>query len=344
MKDINYYRAINNTLNCTIQQSELYEAQNALMYDFDTNPSCKTVLLNEKEIQAIFWIDTDIVTGGKSYKVRCKPNQILKIGDIFNIDNEIWFITKVDYDKFISCAGTLAKATCILKFFKNGVYRELPCYINVGTRNYINERDNEFIRLPKSLYTGYCPDLGYLDKQDANKRFVIRDFVYRAVGVDNLTVLDNEVRDGLIIIKFQDDAISDDDNMELGIANYWSEKPDNFNIIQQSRSRIKQQVVMYQPSIDYNEDYFLCGDNIKITSIVKNINGDNITTDREFYITDENNKEIKYAKIVEKDDVSITIKIDNDGKHIGKKVKLKIVYPQLNNVIFEKIFIINSIV
>ena len=228
MKDINYYRTISNSLNCSPQQSELYEVQNALLGDFDTNPSCKTVLLNNISTQVILWIDTDIVTGGKSYKIRCKPNQILKIGDILNIDNEIWFVTKVDIDKLVSYAGTLAKATCILKFFKNGIYRELPCYINIGTRNYINERDNDYLRLPKSLYTAYCPDLDYLDKEDVNIRFVIRGYVYRAVGIDNLTVLDNEVRDGLIIIKLQDDSVMDDDNIELGIANYWSQKPDDF--------------------------------------------------------------------------------------------------------------------
>ena len=44
------------------------------------------------------------------------------------------------------------------------------------------------------------------------------------------------------------------------------------------------------------------------------------------------------------DDVSIKFKIKNDGKYIGKKVKLKIIYPQLYNMIFEKVFTINSIV
>ena len=125
MKDINYYRTISNSLNCTQQQSEIYEAKNALLYDFDSNPSCKTILLNDVRTNVLVWVDTDIITGGKSYKVRCKPNQILKIGDILNIDNEIWFVTKVDYDKLISYSGTLAKATCILKFYKNEVYREL---------------------------------------------------------------------------------------------------------------------------------------------------------------------------------------------------------------------------
>ena len=260
LKDINYYRTISNTLNSTSQQSEVYETQNALLYDFDSNPSCKTVLLNEVETNVIAWIDTDIITGGKSYKIRCKPNQILNIGDILNIDDEIWFVTKVDYDKTISYSGTLAKATCILKFFKEGVYRELPCYITVGTRNYINERDNDFLRLPKSLYTAYCPDLGYLDKQDVNMRFVIRDYVYRAVGIDNLTVLDNEVRDGLIIMKLQDDAIlDDDDNMELGIANYWSKKPEDFGVSTFSLRRSVAPVEPTEPymiSIDYDKDYF----------------------------------------------------------------------------------------
>ena len=343
MKDINYYRTISNSLNSTLQQAEMYEVQNALLYDFDSNPSCKTVLLNEVETNVIAWIDTDIITGGKSYKIRCKPNQVLNIGDILSIDDEIWFVTKVDYDKTISYSGTLAKATCILKFFKNGIYRELPCYITVGTRNYINERDNDFLRLPKSLYTAYCPDLGYLDKEDVNIRFVIRDYVYRAVGIDNLTVLDNEVRDGLIIMKLQDDAISADDNIELGIANYWSKKPEDDGATF-ARRRNDIPPAQYTTSIDCDKDYFLCGEQRKITSIIKNINGRDILTNRLFFVSDENGNPIDYVKIVAQDDVSITLKVSTNGKYIGKKIKLRIVYPQLSNIVFEKIFTINSII
>lgn len=343
MKDINYYRTISNSLNSTLQQAELYEAQNALLYDFDSNPSCKTVLLNEIETNVIAWIDTDIITGGKSYKIRCKPNQTLKIGDILNIDDEIWFVTKVDYDKTISYSGTLAKATCILKFYKNGVYRELPCYITVGTRNYINERDNDFLRLPKSLYTAYCPDLDYLDKEDVNIRFVIRDYVYRAVGIDNLTVLDNEVRDGLIIMKLQDDSICDDDNIELGIANYWSKKSEDDGVTF-SRMRNNTPVSQYTTSIDYDKNYFLCGEQRKITSIIRNSGGNDISTNRLFYISDENGNPIDYVKIIAQDDTSITLKISANGKYIGKKIKLRIIYTQLSNMVFEKIFTINSII
>jgi hypothetical protein len=350
LKDINYYRAISNSLNCTPQQSDLYEAQNALLYDFDTNPSCKTVLLNDVKTNVILYIETDIITGGKSYKVRCKPNQILKIGDILNIDNEIWFVTKVDVNKLVSYAGTLAKATCILKFYKNGIYRELPCYINVGTRNYINERDNDFIRLPKSLYTAYCPDLGYLDKEDVNMRFVIRDYVYRAVGIDNLTVLDNEVRDGLIIMKLQDDATLLDDNMELGIANYWSNQENNsqnegiatFGLRKRNlNTELKDK---YTASIDYKKDYFICGEQVKITGSIQNRNGYDILANKIFYITDENNNEIDYVKVVSQDNNSITIKISNSAKCYGKKVKLRIDFPQFKNTSFEKTFTINGMV
>ena len=342
MKGINYYRTISNSLDFTSQQADLFEAQNALLYDFDTNPSCKIVLLNDIKTSVILWTDVDIVTGGKSYKLRCKPNQVLKIGDVLNIDGEVWFVTKVDIDKSISYSGTLAKATCILKFYKNGIYRELPCYITVGTRNYINERDNDYLRLPKSLYTAYCPDLNYLDKQDVNMRFCIRGYVYRAVGIDNLTVLDNEVRDGLIIMKLQDDSVCDDDNIELGIANYWSNnahktKEENF---EHSDNETTDEYITF---IDFNKDYFVCGEQIVIESHLKNQNGDEITADKIFSVTDENGNATQYAKIVSQNNNSVTIKIDNGAKCYGKKVKLRIDFPQFTTVSFEKIFKIQSI-
>lgn len=345
MKNINYYRTISNSLNFTQQQSDLYEAQNALLYDFDSNPSCRTVLLNDVETNVLLWIDTDIITGGKSYKVRLKPNQILKIGDILKIDEEIWFVTKVDIDKLISYAGTLAKATCILKFYKDGIYRELPCYINIGTRNYINERDNDYLRLPKSLYTAYCPDLGYLDKHDANIRFFIRGYIYRAVGIDNLTVLDNEIRDGLIIIKLQDDSVCDDDNMELEIANYWSNQTkDNTQQLEEVNLLSSNDIVTnkYHTFIDFERDYFVCGEKAVITSFIQNNNGNDISASRTFTITDENNNAINYATIVAQDANTVTIKIANSSKCYGKKIKLRIDFPQFNIASFEKVFKIQS--
>ena len=340
-KDISYYRAISNSLNCTNQQAEQYDAQSALLYDFDSNPSCKDVLLNGEQTKVIVYIDTDIITGGKSYKIVMKPNEVLKIGDILIIDDETWFVTKVEINKLISYSGTLAKSTCVLKFYKNGELKSLPCFITVGTRNYINERDNDFLRLPKSLYTAYCPDLGYLDKQDVNIRFFIKDYIYRAVGIDNLTVLEDEVRDGLIIMKLEDDKVSEDDNMELGIANYWSNQSAQPN---KPSLDLIEGMTSYNIDIDFNKNYFLCGEQAKITSLVTNNDGNSISTDRLFYLSDENGNEINYVNIIETTNDTITIQVDKSGKYIGKKVKLRIIFPQLNNTTFEKMFTINSIV
>lgn len=336
--NINYYRTISNSLDCSEQEADIYEARNALLYDFDSNPSCKTVLLNDAQINVIMWVDTDIITGGKSYKIRCKPNQILKIGDILKVDNDVYFVTKVDMDKLISYAGTLAKATCILKFYKDGVYRELPCFINVGTRNYINERDNDFIRLPKSLYTAYCPDLGYLKKEDVNMRFFIRDYIYRAIGIDNLTVLEDEIRDGLIIMKLQDDAVCADDNMELGIANYWSNQPHNIP------SGDTDETDDYVIDINFDKNYFICGETVNIQGIIQNQNGEVIESNGLFYISDENGNVIDYVTIVENGNDFISLKISSNSKYIGKKIKLRILYPDLQNIALERIFTIRSFI
>lgn len=338
IKDINYYRVISNSLDCSEQEADIYEAQNALLYDFDSNPSCRTVWLNDTQINVIMWVDTDIITGGKSYKIRCKPNQILKIGDILKVDDDVYFVTKVDMDKLISYAGTLAKATCILKFYKDGVYRELPCFINVGTRNYINERDNDFIRLPKSLYTAYCPDLGYLKKEDVNIRFFVRDYIYRAIGIDNLTVLEDEIRDGLIIMKLQDDAVCADDNMELGIANYWSNQPQNIP------SGDMDEADEYAIDINFNKTYFICGETVNIQGIIQNQNGEVVESNGLFYISDENGNVIDYATVVENGSDFISLKISSNSKYIGKKIKLRILYPDLQNIALERIFTIRSFI
>lgn len=324
-KDINYYRAISNSYDCTIQDTEKYEVQNAFLYDFDNNPSCKNVLLNGEQTKVLVYIETDIVTGGQSYKIVRKPNEILNIGDILIIDDETWFVTKVDTNRLISYSGTLAKSVCTLKFFKNGELKELPCYINVGTRNYINEKDNDYLRLPKSLYTAYCPDLDYLDKEDVGIRFVIKDYVYRAVGIDNLTVLDGEVRDGLIIIKLEDDSVSTDDNMELGIANYWSNLPKEPPIDNTENNNI------YKLSLDTPQDYISLGETLTISCRVKDTNNNIVDEQCNFIVNDNQGNSINYIKLNQQDN-TCTLKATTNGKYIGSEFDLIVTLNNDNSV------------
>jgi hypothetical protein len=340
-KNINYYRAISNSYNCTIQETEQYEAQNALLYDFDNNPSCKDVLLNGEPTKVLIYIETNIITGGQSYKVVRKPNEVLNIGDILVIDDETWFVTKVDPEKLITYKGSLAKAVCTLKFYKDGILRELPCYINVGTRNYINEKDNDILRLPTSLYTAYCPDLGYLNKYDAGIRFVIKDYVYRAIGIDNLTVLDGEMRDGLIIIKLKDDAMSHDDNMELGIANYWS------NQIEQTI--IKDETVInnnYKIKINIDKDFIYLGETLPILYDVTDLN-DNIIDDVQcdISVSDEQNNPIDYIEIVSINNIPC-LKATTKGIYVDTNFKLSIRLQDNNNnsVVTTRYFNIRNII
>jgi hypothetical protein len=141
-------------------------------------------------------------------------------------------------------------------------------------------------------------------------------------------------------MKLQDDAICDDDNMELGIANYWSNQPKNQNNIENDSTDGKE----YNVDIDFTKEFVLCGEQIKITSIIQNNNGEHLSTDRIFEVFDENNNQIKYVQIINQDEASVTLKISNDGKYIGKQFKLQIVFPNLNNMVFEKMFTIRSII
>lgn len=315
IKDMNYYRAINNTTNSTIQEAELYEVQNAFNYDFDTNPSCKDVLMNGEPTKAIVYIDTDIVTGGQSWRIQLRPNQVLNIGDIFEIDGETWFCTKVMVNRMINYSGTLAKSTCLLKFYKNGELKELPCYITVGTRNYINEYENDYVRLPTSLFTAYCPDLGYLGKTDTNMRIYIRGYIYRIMGVDNLTILDGEVREGLIIIKFKDDSISSDDNMELGIANYWSNQPENVKPDNLVNS------IDYTLSLNTAKDNISLGETLDLQCEVYDSDNNVVDMSCTYSICDENGDEVDFIKLSQTDN-ACTLKATTKGKYVGRKFYL----------------------
>lgn len=330
-KDVAYYRLINNSLNRTAQQAELTAMKNAFKYDFDSNVSCKEVLLNGKSTKVIYYVDTDNVIGGKSYKVMMKPDEHLKVGDILSFDDCTWFVTEIMMDKMLTITGVLAKSVHTLKFCKSGEIKELPCAVTVGTRNYINASDNDYLKYSSSKFTVYCPDLGYLNRvEDIGKRFIINGLCYNVESLENLTQRDTD--GGLIVIELNDDKPEPDDNFELGIANYYSQTQ-NTNRKSVSAGN---DIINIVPSVAT----IYLGESLSLTCSTNDSKAGNINVT----LLNMDGSKCTYARLISNGNSQYTISVGTNGRYVGKQFILKAVLEKNNEIKSERIFTIKSLI
>ncbi len=330
-KDISYYRLINNSLNRTVQETEITAMKNAFKYDFDSNVSCKEVLLNGKSTKVIYYVDTNNVIGGKSYKVMTKPNEHLKVGDILSFDDCTWFVTEIMTNKMLTITGVLAKSVHTLRFYKSGEIKELPCAVTVGTRNYINASDNDYLRYSSSKFTVYCPDLGYLNRvKDIGRRFIINGLCYNVESLENLTQRD--IDGGLIVIELNDDKPEPDDNFELGIANYYSQTQ---NTSQKSISG-DDSIINIMPSVST----IYLGESLNLTCSTNDSKVGNISVT----LFNLDGSKCTYASLFSNGDNQYTISAGTNGRHVGKQFILKAVLEENKEIKSERIFTIKSLI
>lgn len=89
----------------------------------------------------------------------------------------------------------------------------IHCIIGKGN---LGLETNKFISLASDEYLIICPNSADSLKIDLNTRFLLSKSAYKVIGVDNISV------NGLLNIRVKEDTTNSDDNLELGIANYYS--------------------------------------------------------------------------------------------------------------------------
>ncbi len=193
--------------------------KNSLIADINngfisSNPSYFDVLFNDNitttEVQ-ITQLGYDTSDKAK-YKIVMKPNVLLNCGDIITWRSKKWLVTSVQMFNDIYYWGVLQECKNILKFYKNAILYQLPCIFNNGS---INMTDGKFMSLPSGHYMIQIKNDNIITKADLNLRFILNGSAYKIEGIDNS-------QNGLLKIEIVDDQINDDDNIQLGICNYYS--------------------------------------------------------------------------------------------------------------------------
>jgi len=151
-------------------------------------------------------------------------SDIVNTGDVITWNNIDWITISKDNKTIDNCNKVyIQKSNNNLLFYSltppqspspitNDPY-QIPCIVGKGN---ISLDTNKFLSIPADENLVVCPNNIDSSKIDENTRFILGGKVYSVIGIDNIETV------GLLVIRIKEGQISDDDNLELGIANYYS--------------------------------------------------------------------------------------------------------------------------
>ena len=136
-------------------------------------------------------------------------------GSIVEWGEDKWIITTDIDDLKAYKSASMVKSNNTLKFYSSSsqTLYQIPCIIGKSS---ISLETNKFLSIPADENLVVCPNNIDSSKIDENTRFILGGKVYSVIGIDNIETV------GLLVIRIKEGQISDDDNLELGIANYYS--------------------------------------------------------------------------------------------------------------------------
>lgn len=208
----------------TIRDRQINYIQSSILNDFENSPSYFEITINNNSTTTkVHIVEDSNMTNEKNDYVKViimKPNDILKKGDVIAWNNEKWLCTAVELYGGIYYRGKIVQSNHPLKFYQNKTLRTLPCFITSGSVNYLELKESKYFITSDGRYLCICPDLGYIKKSDTHLRFLLNGAAYKVNGIDNVT--NSNGVNGLILMELADDVITDDDNLDEGIANWGS--------------------------------------------------------------------------------------------------------------------------
>lgn len=188
------------------------------------NPSYNTIKVDDAE-QNVAVIDTDVFTEKYLYAM---PGEKITHGGLVYWSDSYWLITEVDQNSTIYVRGKMTQCNHLLKWVSDdGVIREQWCVIEDGTkyltgeyedRNFVVTRGDSRLALTiakNSLTARFNRKNRFLidDPESPLKLAYLLTKPFKMTGVYN--------NSGIYKFVLQEVVTTDDDNQELGIADYY---------------------------------------------------------------------------------------------------------------------------
>ena len=188
--------------------------QRTIIDQFSNSPSYHEVTVNG--ISQYVQIIEDSISRRDSEKKRiiCKPNDDLSIGDAIVWDSNDWLCTDID-DVEIYIRGIIEKCNNDLIYLdSDGEIVTVPCVIT--NKILMNQKENDYYILPDNKIMVMVADNDDSKEITVDSRFLLGSNAFKVESIDNIT------KPGIITLKMHFDSITQNDNKDLGIANYYS--------------------------------------------------------------------------------------------------------------------------
>lgn len=222
------YQARLNISGTTKRERALKHTQDYISHKITDSLSCHDVLingtsqtvtiLNERESMAL-------------KKICALPGETLTHGGIVDFAESKWLITEIDANDEVYTVGRMQRCNYLLKWLNTeGKIVEKWCIVEDGTKYLIGEKAEDMMSIGDAriaITLGKDEDTIQLGR---GKRFLVDDLDAEAPLAYQITkpnklfnVYDNE---GVFRFILNEVNMTDDDNVELRIADYYNWKPD----------------------------------------------------------------------------------------------------------------------
>lgn len=236
--DFNYYKTVSNNRGATKNQvlSEMqeqfdytYENNHITYFEalIDTKRAEKALVNFEKEIRCIIYDEQlkEMVLNANNRKLLCDTKAV-KTGDYVTVKmkhdetTERTYIVRnlVDrlrgYDKsnILFCQQKLKFMTANRKIVS------YPMHV-LETKSLLKDDGQLYLSTSYSFFSVIMQDNEHTREIKDGQRFIIKNRAYRVTGFDDLSM------DGTITVRFETDEKTINDNLELGIADYYKNTP-----------------------------------------------------------------------------------------------------------------------
>lgn len=220
--DVNLYRNRLEAYKVGGKEGRIDSIKHQILNDFFNNPSYFKVLINNSER------DVYVVTDNQGkYKILCKPNEIINVGDYVTWNNKHFLCTSINEDDSVQSSGLIQLCNYTIKWIDNAnTLIQKPCIVSAKTLYTTGVRNEEVIEIPNGMVgiqLPYDEDTKNLNREQG---FVFNKTKYKITFY-------NEVEfDGLIILLCSEIGFNTSvDDMENEIADRWIDGIDRLEAI-----------------------------------------------------------------------------------------------------------------
>lgn len=211
----------------TKRERTLKHTQSYISRKIQDSLSCHNVLINGEQ-QTVSILDQKEDMAIK--RICALPNELLPHGGIVDYAQSKWLITELDASDEVYASGMMHRCNYLLKWLnQNGCVVEKWCVVEDGTKYLIGEKSEDIMSIGDARIAITISKDEDTNELCRGKRFLVDDIDSDAVLAYQITKPNKlfNIYNGQGVFRFilNEVNLTDDDNVELRIADFYNWKP-----------------------------------------------------------------------------------------------------------------------